>query len=129
MTRNAPKDLSSKKPETKRFYFLVCGTVMFYPKDVPIPEGGTPDVASLPVNGILTNESGQLPVSALADAKLTLVQAMQDKIGHQEAVEVVDVQLGNIVKLGHMFPSEFHDLQVQKAPEPTAEDVAPAKVV
>lgn len=128
MTSNAPKDLSSKKPETKRFYFLVSGTVAFYAKNAA-PEGVEPEVGSLPLNAVVATDNGQFPTSALANAQVALTQALQDKIGHAQAVEIVDVQLTNICKLGHMLPSEFHDLKAQPTPEPTAEDVAPAKVV
>lgn len=129
MTRNAPKNLSAKNPELKQFYFLVAGNVAFFAKDAA-PAGQEPDVGTLPLNAIVKNSHGQFPASSLADAQIALSQALQDKIGHEVSVQIVDVQLTNICKLGHMLPSEFHDLQVVEAPqELTQEDVAPAKVV
>lgn len=127
MTRIAPKNQNSKQPEIRQYYFLITGTVMFYPKNVAFGEEG-PNVASLPLNAIVKNTHGRITTSGLADAQVALSQALIQKIGEAEPVEIVDVQLGAISKLGHMLPSEFHDLKVQQAPEPSAEDVAPAKV-
>lgn len=127
MTRIAPKNLNGKNQEIRQYYFLITGTVMFYPKNVLFGDEG-PNVASLPLNAIIKNTHGRITTSGLADAQVALSQALVQKIGDQEPVEIVDVQLGAISKLGHMLPSEFHDLAVQQAPEPTAEDVAPATV-
>lgn len=130
MTRTAPKDLSSKKPETKQFYYLVAGNVAFYAKNAPVPEGQTPDIGNLPINAIIKNSTGQISTSGLADAQVALSNGLIQKIGDSEPVEIVDVQLVNICKLGHMTASEFHDLKLQEPPQPgeTMEDHAPAKV-
>lgn len=122
MTRTAPKDLSSKKPETKEHYFLVAGTVFFTTADEP------EEPVSLPMNGIIRNAHGRLSAGELGKAQQALAQACANKLGPQVQMNLVDVQLQNICKLGQMLPSEFHDVQFQAAPEQTMEDVAPAKV-
>lgn len=118
MTRTVPRNLSAKNPEVKQFYWLVAGTVHFTVKDNP------EEPMSLPVNAIMTTDTGVVPVSALARANQGLAQAALDKVGHDKGMTVYDVQPLAFSKLGHMLPSEFHDLKE----EPTAEDVAPAKV-
>lgn len=118
MNRLVPKNLSAKNPERKAFYFLVAGNVFFYPKDTPEEPG------SLPLNCIVSNESGQFPVSMLSNAQRGLSQALIDKVGPEANLVVADVQITNVCKLGHMLPSEFHDIGGQLA----IDDVAPAKV-
>lgn len=123
MTRTAPKDLSTRKPETKEYYYLVAGTVFFTTGENP------EEPVSLPMNGIIRNSHGRLSTSQLGAAQNCLAQACADKLGPQVQMNLIDVQLQNICKLGHMLPSEFHDVQFQAAPAVTMEDVAPAKVV
>lgn len=108
---------NTQATETKKYYFLAAGTVFFFP--VGKPE----EVGSLQLNGVFANTSGQIPVSGLADAQRVLQQQAAERM-HKSGltIEIVDVQLIGITKLGHMLPSEFHDLD---AP---AQDVAPAKV-
>lgn len=118
MTRTVPRNLSAKNPEVKQFYWLVAGTVFFTVKDDP----ETPH--SLPVNAIMTTDTGVVPVSALSRANQGLAQSALDKVGHEAGMQIHDVQPIAFSKLGHMLPSEFHDVQEQR----TAEDVAPAKV-
>lgn len=116
-----PARLQNTTPtnEAKKFYFLAAGTVFFFP--VGKPE----EVGSLQLNGVFANSSGQIPVSGIADAQRVLQQQAADRM-HKSGltIEIVDVQLTSITKLGHMTPSEFHDLDAPKAPA----DVAPAKV-
>ncbi len=118
MTRTVPRNLSAKTPEVKQFYWLVAGNVHFTVKDSP------EEPRSIPVNAILTTETGVVPVSALSRANQGLAQAALDKVGHDVGMTVYDVQPIAFSKLGHMLPSEFHDLQEPK----TQDDVAPAKV-
>lgn len=125
MSSNAPKNLSAKNPETKKYYFLVAGNVFFAPQGK-----GPEEIGTLSTNAIISTDNGQLRASELGDAQRALAQAMQDRIGAENPVDLVDVQVLNICKLGHMLPSEFFNLQPAPAPaEQTMEDVAPAKVV
>jgi len=116
MSRNA---LNNKQPERKTYYFLVAGTVFFVTGENP------EEPVSLPMNAIITSETGQLPVSKLGEAQRGLAQACADKLGPTVEMHLADVQVVNISKLGHMTPSEFYDLKTQPD-EP--EDTAPAKV-
>lgn len=118
MTRTVPRNLSAKKPEVKQFYWLVAGTVHFTVKEDPEKP------LSIPVNAIMTTDTGVVPVSALSRANQGLAQAALDKVGPDAGMEIYDVQPIAFSKLGHMLPSEFHDVQEQR----TEEDVAPAKV-
>lgn len=122
MKSNAPRNLSSKKPELKEHYFLVAGTVFFTTADAP------EEPASIPVNAIVKNDTGQLPVSMLSKANQGLSQGCADKLGPQVSITIHDVQVLNFTKLGHMTPSEFHDIGGLPGEE-TMEDHAPAKVV
>ena len=114
-----PSCLRPPVTEEKKHYFLASGSVFFFP--VGKPE----DVGSVQLNGVFTTNNGTVPVSGIAKAQQTLQQQAADRMGKQDIqIQIVDVQLVSISSLGHMLPSEFHDLD---APKP-ATDVAPAKV-
>lgn len=121
MKSNAPRNLSSKNQELKEYYFLVAGTVFFMTADDP------EEPKSLPVNGIITNSTGQLPVSMLSKAQTALSQACADKLGPQVSITIYDIQTLAFTKLGHMTPSEFHDIG-GKPDEEVEEDHSPATV-
>lgn len=123
MKSNAPRNLSSKQPEMKEYYFHVSGTVFFCTAENPT------EPVSLPVNGIFTNATGQIPVSSLARAQQALSQACADKLGPAVQITIYDIQTLAISKLGHMTASEFHDVVSTETQGLIEEDVAPAKVV
>lgn len=107
-----PSRLQTPVTEAKKYYFLAAGSVFFFP--VGKPE----EVGSLQLNGVFTTETGQIPVSGIANAQRVLQQQAADRMAKGGVdISIVDVQLVSISKLGHMLPSEFHDL-----------DAAPAKV-
>lgn len=107
---NIPRRLqqNGKKvlPSDKKYYFLASGTIFFFP--VGKPE----DVCSMPVNGVFTTQNGTIPVSGIANAQRVLQQQAADRAASSGMAEIniVDVQLISISKLGHMSPEEFHDL-------------------
>lgn len=101
---------NTKVTEEKKHYFLASGSVFFFP--VGKPE----DVGSLQLNGVFTTATGQIPVSGIAAAQRVLQQQASDRMAKSGTnIEIVDVQLLGIVKLGHMLPSEFHDLETPPA--------------
>lgn len=104
MTRSVPLNQSAKKPDVKLFYHLVAGTVFFTTKDDP----ETPH--SLPVNAILTTTHGQITEGVLSRANQGLAQSALDKVGPEAGMQIHDIQPLAFTKLGHMLPSEFHDL-------------------
>lgn len=120
MRSNAPRNLSSKKPELKEHYFNVAGTVFF------VVDAEPEEPRSISVNAIIKNSTGQLPVSMLAKAQQGLSQGCADKLGPAVKITIHDVQILAISKLGHMTPSEFHDIGGKPGEE--EEDYAPAKV-
>jgi len=121
MKSNAPRNLSSKNPEMKEYYYLVPGIVFFTTSADP------EEPVSLPVNAIVKSDKGFLPVSMLSKAQTALAQSCADKLGPQVQMTVHDVQVTNFVKLGHMTPSEFHDIG-GKPGEEVEEDHSPATV-
>lgn len=115
--KSLPSRLQTSTPEEKKHYFLASGTVFFFP--VGKPE----DVGSLKLNGVFTTACGRVPVSGIANAQRVLQQQASDRMRKSGmSIEIVDVQLTCISKLGHMLPTEFHDLEapaVQASPAPT----------
>lgn len=120
MKSNAPRNLSSKNPEMKEYYFHVAGTVFFTTADEP------EEPRNLPVNAIIKNASGQIPVSMLSKAQSALSQSCADKLGPQVGITIHDVQILALSKMGHMTPSEFHDIGGKPGEE--EDDHAPATV-
>lgn len=120
MKSNAPRNLSSKNPETKEYYFHVAGTVFFATADEP------EEPKNIPVNAIIKNSTGQIPVSMLSKAQASLSQSCADKLGPQANITIYDVQILAMSKMGHMTPSEFHDIGGKPGEE--EEDFAPATV-
>lgn len=113
-----PSRLQTPITVEKKHYFLAAGVVFFFP--VGKPE----DVGSLQLNGVFTTASGQIPVSGIAAAQRVLQQQAADRMAKSGTdIQIVDVQLTGITVLGHMLPSEFHDIDA-----PAKDDVAPAKV-
>ena len=111
MTKSIPARLRQQESpsiaqaakEGKQYYFLAVGTV--YMHEVDKPE----DVVAVSVDGVFANKTGLVATSSLADAQRVLQQRASDKTGGAN-LSIVDVLIQNIVKLGHMTPTEFHDL-------------------
>ncbi len=95
---------------TKRYYFLATGYVYFH------PQGKPEAVESTFLNSVFANDTGVVSASDLGNAQRGLMQNLQNRA--EGPVEVVDVQFAAINHLGHMLPSEFHNIP---APAPAAE--------
>lgn len=104
----------NQESKQRKHYNMIVGEIVF--------KGGNDDnVNAIRVNGVMLDDSRDIPVKLLGKAQqilqLNFHQRMQD-----ENVVVLDVVLINFLYLGHMTQEEFNQVpegtQLQEAPLP-----------
>lgn len=94
--------IQTPQQDEPKFYFLATGYVFFHPQ-------GKPEAAdSAFLNGVLANTTGTISASDLLNGQRVLMQTLQSRA--EGPVEVIGVEFTAISPLGHMKPSEFHNI-------------------
>lgn len=114
MTKQAAPDQTTTTPDAsavQRYYHLVAGNVVY---KAPGADANANMMGTITLNGLILSDTKILGVANLNDAQQVLQHHFRNKTQDPD-IEIVDVIILNIVRLGYQSDFEFNNLSLDAA--------------
>ena len=107
-TQTTPENTPVAAEQVQQYYHLIAGNVVYKIPGAPANEN---PMGIITLNGVITTDDKILRVADLNQAQQVLQQHFRLKT-EDPSLEVADVIILNIVRLGYQSEFEFHNLNL-----------------